>query len=449
MSRHSSRNPNFVQRWWDSRRGATAVTVALFMTFIIGMMGFVIDIGHVMYVKRELQAATDASALAGARNLNCCTTSTAIATATAYSAAWTSSTTPGTNENVDPNLYVQMVSGYPQKKCFTSTGVTCSGPDSANGIVVKETASVPMWFASIVGISSINVTATSTAGGSGGTANSYDVDIIVDTTASMNTTDPACGKTRIQCALAGVQQLLLKLSPTADYVGVMAFPGLSSTTQQSHDYTCPTSNPTTTAYKNVPTTTTSGNPTYQVLGLSHDFKSSSTSSSLNTSSNLVAAVGGVSGCNGMAAPGGYGTFYADAVTAAQNDLTANGRSGVTKAIIIMTDGDANASSSNMTSAKVHQQCHEAVTAAQAATAAGIKVYTIGYGAPTSGCASDTSPTISPCSALQQMASDATKFYSDDGSGCSSAQNGMTSLAAILGAIGSSFQAPRLLPDNTT
>ena len=95
------------------------------MTSIIGLAGFVIDVGHVMYVQRELQSATDAAALAGARQLNCCSTSVTLPTATAYSAAWTSSSVPGSNLNVDPSLYVQMVSGYPMLKCFTSTGVSC------------------------------------------------------------------------------------------------------------------------------------------------------------------------------------------------------------------------------------------------------------------------------------------------------------------------------------
>ena len=51
------------------------------------MAGFVIDIGHVMFVQRQLQAATDAAALAGAHDINCCTTGgSAITVANSYSA---------------------------------------------------------------------------------------------------------------------------------------------------------------------------------------------------------------------------------------------------------------------------------------------------------------------------------------------------------------------------
>ena len=220
--------------------------------------------------------------------------------------------------------------------------------------MMKQTTNVPTWFAGIFGISSIPVTAEATAGGTGGAANDYDIEIVLDTTASMNSNDPNCGMSKIACALAGVEALLQQVSPSADYVGLMAFPGLASTTEQTKDYTCGAGNPTTTAYKNVPTTTTAGNPTYQVLGLSHDYKASNTATSLSSTSNLVIATGG-GGCQGMQAPGGYGTFYADAITAAQNDLAANGRPGA-KAIVFLSDGDANASTSNMTAAEHSQQC---------------------------------------------------------------------------------------------
>ena len=436
-----------LRRLWPDRRGATAVTVGLFMTLLIGMTGFVIDIGHVMYVQRELQASADAAALAGARELNCCTTSIASSTATAYSAAWTSSTVPGPNKNVDPNLYVQMVSGYPQLKCFTSTGISCTGPDNSNGMVVKQTASVPMWFASIFGIASMPVAVTATAGGTGGAGGGdYDIEVILDTTGSMGGYDGSCGMTRIKCALTGLQLILNKLSPNADYIGVMAFPPLASASQQSRDNTCPSGTPTTTAYKNV---TSTGAPTYQVVPVSHDYQTSA-QGHLNSSSKLVVAAGG-STCAGIAAAGHYGTFFADAVTAAQADLTSNGRSGASKAIIILSDGDANASSTNMIAAKVANQCAQAVTAAQAATAAGTSVFTIAYGAPTSGsCSTDTgSNATSACATLQNMASKPTMFYSDDASGCSSPKQTLTGLIQIFGGLTSFFTAPRLLPDNTT
>ena len=159
-------------------------------------------------------------------------------------------------------------------------------------------------------------------------------------------------------------------------------------------------------------------PDYTLLPLGKDFKSSDTATSLSTSSNTVRAVGGggTSCSSGLSAVGGYGTYYADAMTAAQSNLTTTGRSGVQKVIILLSDGDANATSANMPTGKATNQCHEAITAAQAAATAGTWVYTVAYGASTSStgsCSTDTTTHISACSTLQQMASNAQFFYSDN------------------------------------
>lgn len=443
----------FGARLWRAQRGATAVTVALLMTVLIGMSGFVIDLGHVAWVQRQLQASADAAALAGAGEINCCSgTSKAISTATAYSA------TAG-NKNVLPGVTATFVSGYPQLKCFSSTGVSCTlgtGYDNANGIVVKEQATIPMWFASIFGLTSIPVTATATAGTQGGPVKSLDIEIILDTTQSMNGADTSCGtgNTRVTCAEGGVKTLLQQLSYTSDQVGLMVFPGPTTATA-ADDYNCSGTAPTSMTY--------SSSTNYQVLGLASTFKTSSSGSNLNTSSNIVRAIGAgktSSGgsCPGMSAPGGEGTYYAGAISAAQTNLTTNGRSGVQKVIILLSDGDANAKSgTQISSSMAANQCQQAITAANAATAAGTWVYTIAYGSPTSGsCTTDTSGSkagIQACTALQDMASSAKYFYSDDvggTSGCESSGNpNISSLSGIFGAVGSTFAAPRLLPDNTT
>lgn len=51
-----------------------------------------------------------------------------------------------------------MATGYPQLKCLTSTGVSCTGPDSANAIVVKQQATVPLIFGKVFGMSSTTIT---------------------------------------------------------------------------------------------------------------------------------------------------------------------------------------------------------------------------------------------------------------------------------------------------
>jgi hypothetical protein len=425
----------------NERRGSVAILTAGILTGAAGLTALSVDVGNVARAQRQLQNTADLAAMAGAANISA---GTAIATANSYSAV-------ATDRNATTGFTVTMASGYPALRCFTSTGVPCSGSSTANAIVVQQNATVPLYFAPIFGINTVQISATSTAGAGGGKPNALDVMIILDTTASMNTSDANCSishSTREDCALAGVRSLLQGFWPSQDHVGLMVFPGVRNSTSVGYEYDCNASpDPTIVAYDS--------SPVYQIIGLSSDYKTSDTTTTLNTSSNLVkAARGGASGCTqGLEAIGGVGTFYGDVITAAQTALTTNGRSGVQKVIILLSDGDASASSSNMPSGKYNNQCHEAITAATAATTAGTWVYSIAYGASTSssGSCSTDSTHISACSTMTQIASDSTKFYSDNsgGSGGCTSTNSASELVDIFTHVGSSVTMPRLLPNNTT
>lgn len=52
------------------QRGAVAIIVALCLTLLVGMLGLVLDLGHLYVAKTELQNAADAAALSGAKELN-------------------------------------------------------------------------------------------------------------------------------------------------------------------------------------------------------------------------------------------------------------------------------------------------------------------------------------------------------------------------------------------
>jgi Flp pilus assembly protein TadG len=454
---------SFLGRVCGNRGGAVAVLMGVLIFVLAAFSAIVVDLGYLFYAQRTIQASTDAAALAGAQNLNVGTGGTAIAMAIAYSGV-------SGSYNANPNLTVTMASGYPKVKCFTSTGVSCGGSDSANGIVVVEQATVPLYFARVLGINSWQITATAAASAKGSVPIPLDVMIIVDTTGSMNDTDSSCaGNSRIACALDGIQTLLGAngaLSPLMpcsgtcgtvtngnvahpiDEVGVMVFPGLTNASQAQYDYNCSGTQPSIASY--------AASPVYQVIPLSSDFRTSGTATTLSTGSHLVIAAGaGGTGCTqGIQAIGGYGTYYADAITAAQTALASNGRPNVQKAIILLSDGDASASDSNMPVAKEDNQCHEAITAAQTATAAGTWVFSIAYGSSTdaSGSCSTDSPAISACSTMQQIGSDATKFYSDatgTGACVSTAHPSYTDLRTIFNDIGFSTTKARLLPNSTT
>ena len=122
-------------------------------------------------------------------------------------------------------------------------------------------------------------------------------------------------------------------------------------------------------------------------------------------------------------------------------------------IILLSDGDANAKSSNMPSGKASNQCHAAISAAQAAAAAGTWVYSLAYGAPTgqtpSSC-STNSPAISACQTMQKIASDPSKFYSDlqnAKNGCSAGVQSISDLVSVFKSVAVSLLPPRLLSNS--
>ena len=129
-------------------------------------------------------------------------------------------------------------------------------------------------------------------------------------------------------------------------------------------------------------------PLYQIVPFSSDYRpcaaKSTTCTTLNNASNIVK----VTKNNCLGTPGGLGTFYADAITAAQTALVAQqnlriaaGQPAGTNVIILLSDGAATSTSAQMgplETANVNQECHAAISAAQAAAKAGTWVYAIYY-----------------------------------------------------------------------
>jgi Flp pilus assembly protein TadG len=465
---------NSVRRSRHGQRGQTLLLMAGLLVVLLGMSAFVIDLGNAYFSLRELQAATDAAALAGAEDLP---NTTATTTAARYGA------TVG-SYNARPNLTnVSMVQGYPELKCLTSTGVPCLAPSNMNAIVVKEQAVIPTFFARIFGVKSLTISAMATASAKGGTGGPYNVMIVLDTTESMNTVDSYCGNlTQEQCALSGIRTLLGELSPCGATlpscgaatngnvqnpvaeVGLMVFPGLTPTetssvsstpaTSASNDYSCPSHTPSITSYNN--------NPAYLILPFQSNYRTSVGSTSLDSSADIVVAAGGSgkNNCQGIQAPGGEGTFYAGAITSAQQYLVANSRPNVPNVMILLSDGDATATSSQMTGKATtypaSNECTQAVTAASNAKKAGILVYSVSYGSETSGgCSTDTGVNkISPCQTMADIASTplSTYFFSNAPSTsgvtvCPGARSN-TSLNVIFKTIASDLTLVRLIPDNT-
>ena len=176
----------------------------------------------------------------------------------------------------------------------------------------------------------------------------------------------------------------------------------------------------------------------------------------------------------MQARGGYGTYLAQAITAAQAALVAEKTAFPTSqnVLIVLSDGDSNASctiavagictvgqmpggsTTSGTYMSTLQQCHQAVTAATAATNAGTRVYTVAYGAAASGCITDTAPAITPCQTMERMASSPGYFFSDytatgGSSSCISASQPVTNLNQIFQVIAGDLTVSKLIPNGTT
>jgi Flp pilus assembly protein TadG len=412
------------------RTGATAILFGFAAVGLMGTAGLTIDVGRIFAAKKAFNADTQAAALAGAHALS--QNNATLATVTTAVTSW---------KTANPSTGVTVASTGVSISCDTATSnlPTCNG-SNANVARVTQTATVSTHFMKAFGFSSITLTSTASAAKAGGTAIPLNVIFVLDATASMNSADSGCTvpgithPTRFQCADYSVQSIL-KIMPTSmDKAGLMIFPGMA--TQYS-----PTSHPCANQPNSTPYYTT--NIKYQI-GTALDATFNNGSGSLVSTSPLIQAVGNgtaLTGC--ITAKGGEGSYAAEVLTKAQAALPVV--AGTKNVIIFLSDGDFNASASqlNNQSGKTTKQCDQAITAAQAATTAGTTVYSVAYGAPTSGCSSGD--THNPCTTMQTIASDKTTFYSTDSS-CQIAgsANAIGSLPSQFQGIATSLTKPRLV-----
>ena len=423
-----------VRELCGNRKGATIALFAAMVPALVGVAGVTVDVGRALAAKQSLSAGTQAAALAGAfalaaPNANATTVGTAI-----------------TNWNTaNPVSHVTMTGSTPTLSCVTSTSnlPSCNGT-SPNVVKVVQTATVETFFLKAFGRTSFNLSSTASAAKAGGNAQSLNVMFVLDATGSMGDTDSNCtvpgvsSPSRFQCALYSVQSVLKVMPTSLDKVGLMIFPGMG--TQYS-----PTSHPCATQPSSVPYLSTSIK--YQIhTTLDNTYNNGS--GALVTTSPMVQAVGKYA-TSGALTPcvtnkGGQGSYAAEVIGKAHAALPVV--AGTQNVIIFLSDGDfgANATQLNGNSSKVSKQCDQAVTAAATATAAGTKIYSVAYGAATSGGCS-TGDTRTPCTTMQAIASDSAKFYTTN-TNCKIAgsANPVTQLPAIFTAITTTLTKPRLI-----
>ncbi|MGO9520211.1 MAG: hypothetical protein ACLPND_24505 [Candidatus Korobacteraceae bacterium] len=461
-----------IRRLIKSQQGQSIVMVVISASAILTMAVSSAEVGHVYYAYRQLVTSTDEATLAGAQAMSDALLNTS--SSGAYTAEVTaavkqfSSVSPG-GLNASSMLSSDQISSQTLFCSSTMSKapfyVECQTPPGSstgyNAITVKQTAVVNLWFGKFIGIPLMNLSATASAAMKGGSDIPYNLAVIMDTTASMKTTIPGdkdCTTSQIVCAVQGLEVMLQNMDPCAqnttcssstpyvDDVAVFVFPPVpySSTGNYKPQY-CGTGvssvpynfvNVTPGSSQNLAIETTGTHAgTYEIIPFNDVYKTNDTSG-LAVASALAEAVGFTgSGCTGLSAPGGQGTYYAQVIYAAQAALvtqqTANSSSK--NVMIILSDGDATACASGAnttaggcntasnivadnnpscgssggsclngtgtatTNSTGYQsptypsalgECGQAVQAAQLATAAGTVVYTIGFGSETTGCTTD-------------------------------------------------------------
>jgi hypothetical protein len=548
----------FVQKAFNDQRGQILPWLAVVLVGLLGTAGLSIDVGRAYVVRSQLQNYANAAALAAAGEVyNTSSTNGASAVASTYSAG---------SGDQNGNSGLGAVTATVSTVCLNvlmAPGTTCSSTGAQpNAVKVAEKATMPTYFMSLLGYKNISVNAQATASMQGA-AQPWNVAIILDATQSMSDA-PASGSctgfsTEFSCALNGVETLLQDVNPCSGVsncnssnavfrVAVFAFPNITTATA-SDNWTCggtPTNEPytlpsstgyssettklssytplgyATTATSKGVTTYTSTVPvsTYEATpvntsdgdanGFVTDYWSGTSSNRLNSTSSLSKEV---TGC--MKNPGGESTYYGGVIYAAQAALAAEQATyGGKNAMIILSDGQANADNSKFPSSNnvpasgqssqasygfgvvtnstsdtttnltntsksfgyypdFHDECQQAIMAAQAANTAGTTVYSVAFGSEATGCSSTSGGTdsttiatatagnstisygtLTPCLTMKNIASPATTtasyFYADTSSktsGCTDTAHTVTEIADIFNAIAATFTTPRLLPNN--
>jgi Flp pilus assembly protein TadG len=347
----------FFLRLMKSQDGAVIAWSLLLIPLMLGVSGLVIDVGYMYLCQRELQISTDAAAMAAAAQLP---------NPTAASASGLNFGAQPGKLNAYPNLnkpiaVTDTVTTVTPGCVSFSGSLDCTGAIKANAVQVSQKTTIPTFFIRALAVfglnslKSVNLSAVSTAVMQGSAPPPYNVALVMDTTASMESADGGsnCTGTKVQCAEQGAQILLSELNPclpgsncgtatngnvtnAVDEVALFTFPAQTPGTQVTKDEMYNTNSSTSCSGRNanpgcpsvvpypdsptlgqlagssgsytMPTSMTTANLStlvsyYQVAPLSSNYRSSDSTSGLNplssassggtaNSPSIVNAVGG-------------------------------------------------------------------------------------------------------------------------------------------------------------
>jgi Flp pilus assembly protein TadG len=440
--------------------GQVLPLIALFLVVVAGLMVLVVDIGRVYVAQQQLQNAVNAAALAAGQALP--NSTNAYSEAVAYSGvSGKRNALFGYDVSAAPaQVTFECLShgvDYTNGTCPTDTSGDSCHPTGAqtpptstcNAVYVTEQATVKSILGGLI-FPSWTIKATAIAAARGGTSPPLNVFVILDNTVSMmNTTCSAAvsgitsGQRKLDCAKAGMRTLLQTLDPCSttltscgaatantggalganvtnplDEVGVLVTPAMTMsggsvpTASLNDEINCDSNAtfadtyPTWSNYTYSSSSANEGIPNgdiyagFEAIGLSSDYRTSDTSTTLNTTSNASDVVDAVNWneCTGDKYPGysandvyglkdigGQGSALAGAITEAQYLLqSAPARTPAAQNVIVIeSDGDLTTGTN---------PCLSALEAATEAKDAGTDIYSIEYDSAGSFCPDTGDPT---------------------------------------------------------
>jgi Flp pilus assembly protein TadG len=360
-----------------AQRGQILPIVAVALIGLLGICAFSIDVGYAYVAKRQLQAATDAAALAGAQDLPSPTAT--LVTAADYAKA-----------NSPPNLPAYTFT-Y-QLRC-TATAILATGCNASvnpNELLVTGTGSTNTWFAGLLGISHFDVTAHANAC-SPCSATPVDIVVAIDRTGSMCDNTDVNGCIDLNNAKDGVRTMLKNLSPPYAQVGMVAFPPLQTTATGacSAPYNSLSTDPIASGDDTAMNGYDAAGRGYLTDRLNGTFKLADGTLDPANGLSVHTTKGFASSC----IQAGFSTSYTEALRQAKAELAAHGRVNVPDYIVFLTDGEANIGSVYSQSDATYPQnglddrspCSSAVLLANTYKAAGTTIYTIGYALGNNNC----------------------------------------------------------------
>jgi hypothetical protein len=356
----------------DGERGQILVLFTLVLIILMGMAALAVDVGVLRNASQNLWNALDAGALAGVSQLPA-DAATAETLANQYVQENYPAGLPPGDVGVSFRCLIGVQGGSPRladvpsvcdpgpgatwtwngsvavAMCYPAAGHTC------NTIVVASEASVPYGFGPAVGVptgSTGPVLSAACKGPCGAPPqNPVDIVVIVDRTQSMNGVDTANAR-------SAAHSVRTMLDPDQQWLGFSML-GPSATGQP-----CITQPAGSIGTANAPADVPRWVPVnLSGIGapISQDYR--------NGGSTIAAAITCYTNSS-------TGTDLRDPVPMATYVLNAYGRPGVTKGIILMTDGQPNAST---VAPANNNYCLQANQSATAAKNAGIEMFTVAFG----------------------------------------------------------------------